>query len=65
MYTIGAQGYDIYHKYGIREVNSNLNKEVINILYINHNHFNFLLPNEDKTHNNRNIIQKSINIKEL
>ena len=35
MYTIGSQGYNIYHKYGIREGNSNINKEVINILYIN------------------------------
>ena len=65
MYTIGSQGYNIYHKYGIREGKSNINKEVINILYINHNHFNLLLPNDENTYNNKKMIEKNITIKEL
>ena len=38
----------------------------MNILYINENHFNLLIPNDNNIINsNNNIIQKGINFKEF
>ena len=65
MYTINALGYTIYHKYNSEIDNSNKEKDTIEILYINNNHFNLLLPNNNKGKYSNNVIQQNINMKDL
>ena len=57
MHTLNENVFAIYNKYNIRENVTIINKETINILYININHYNLLIASENNknTHNN-NII---------
>ena len=65
MYTINELGYTIYHKYNSEEENLRQEKDTIEILYINENHFNLLIPNNNKGNYRNNVIQQNINIKDL
>lgn len=64
MYTINELGYTIYHKYNSEEDNLREGRYTIEILYINENHFNLLIPN-NKENDRNNIIQQNINMEEL
>lgn len=65
MYTINALGYTVYHKYNSENDNLNKEKDTIEILYINDNHFNLLIPNNNKGKYSNNVIQQNINMKDL
>ena len=65
MYTINELGYTIYHKYNSEEENLRQEKDTIENLYINENHFNLLIPNINKVNYRNNVIQQNINIKDL
>ena len=65
MYTINELGYTIYHKYNSEEENLKQEKDTIEILYINENHFNLLIPNNNKGNYRNNVIQQNINMKDL
>ena len=56
--------YTIYHKYNSEEENLREGRDTIEILYINENHFNLLIPNNKENYRN-NIIQQNINMEEL
>ena len=64
MYTLDSNGYSIYNNFSPDNNNENIGN-TINILYINNNHFNLLLPNDDTNTNIQNIIEKEISFKEL
>ena len=63
MYTINENGYTIYNKYITEDDNSNNNKQTINILYINENHYNLLIPVKENNNLKNNIIQKNVDFK--
>ena len=66
MYTLNENGYQLFHKYGSEEADDqNNNKEIINILFINQNHFNLLLPYKNNASSNRSFVEKNINFKEF
>ena len=66
MYTLNENGYQLFHKYGSEEVDEqNKNKAIINILFINQNHFNLLLPFENDSSSNRSCVEKNINLQEF
>ena len=46
IYTLNENGFAIYNKYNIGEDEAIINKETINILYINRNHYNLLMAND-------------------
>ena len=48
MYTFNELGYTIYHKYNSEEENLRQEKDIIEILYINENYFNLMIPNNNK-----------------
>ena len=66
MYTLNENGYEFYNKYNPEDNMNGWVRDTVNILYINENHFNLLIPNDNNIINsNNNIIQKGINFKEL
>ena len=64
MFSLNENGLTIYNKYNLGEDIERVNKETINILYINSNHYNLLIPKEENLNNN-NVILKNINLKEM
>ena len=66
MYTLNENGYEFYNKYNPEDNMNGGVRDTVNILYINENHFNLLIPNDNNIINsNNNIIQKGINFKEF
>ena len=66
MYTLNVNGYEFYNKYNPEDNMNGGVRDTVNILYINENHFNLLIPNDNNIINsNNNIIQKGINFKEF
>ena len=65
MYTINENGYTIYNKYTTEDDISNNNKQTINILYINENHYNLLIPVKENNNLKNNIIQKNVDFKQF
>ena len=65
MCTINENGYTIYNKYTTEDVISNNNKQTINILYINENHYNLLIPVKENNNLKNNIIQKNVDFKQF
>ena len=65
MYTLNENGYELFNKFMPEENINQATRDTINILFINDNHFNLLLPNNNETNNsNNNLIQKGINFNE-
>ena len=64
MYTLDSNGYSVYKNFSQDNNNGNI-ENTINILYINNNHFNLLIPNDNNKHYIQNLIQKEISFKEL
>ena len=64
MYTLNETGYKLYNKYETSENEQGNNVDVINILYINNNHYNLLVPQKNKNNKN-NILIRNINFKEM
>ena len=62
LYILTNDGYKLYYRYNPLLLE---NIQTINILFINNNHFNLLIPNELNRDENRKLIDKNINIKEL
>ena len=65
MYTLNSNGYELYNNYSPNDNKNENIGNIINILYINNNHFNFLLPNDKKNEYKQNQLQKEISFKEL
>ena len=65
MYTINENEYTIYNKYTTEDDISNNNKQTINILYINENHYNLLIPVNENNNLKNNIIQKNVDFKQF
>ena len=65
MYTINENEYTIYNKYTTEDDISNNNKQTINILYINENHYNLLIPVKENNILKNNIIQKNVDFKQF
>ena len=65
MYTLKSNGYELYNNYS-PDANNNENiGNIINILYINNNHFNILLPNTKKRECKQTQFQKEISLKDF
>ena len=65
MYTLNSNGYELYNNYS-PDANNNENiGNIINILYINNNHFNLLLPNTKKSECKQTQFQKEISLKDF
>ena len=62
MFTINETGYKLYNKYETSENGQGNNVDVINILYINNNHYNLLVPQKNQNNKN-NILIRNINFK--
>ena len=65
MYTLNSNGYELYNNYSPDDNKNENIGNIINILYINNNHFNFLLYNDKKNEYKQNQLQKEISFKEL
>ena len=48
IYFLKKKGHLIYHNYNAEEKNVREQKDKIDILYLNENHFNLLMPNNEK-----------------
>ena len=64
MYTLNSNGYEVYNNYSPGNNNENIGN-IIHILYINNNHFNLLIPNENKNEPKHNQLEKEISFNEL
>ena len=54
MYTLNENGYELYNKFMPEENMNQTIRDTINILFINDNHFNLLLPNNNENNNSNN-----------
>ena len=65
MYTLNETGYSFYLLYNSERGLQQENIENINILYINENHFNLLIPNLYNIQKQDDLIRNNININNL
>ena len=65
MYTLNETGYSFYLLYNSERGQQQENIENINILYINENHFNLLIPNLYNIQKQDDLIRNNININNL
>ena len=62
MYTLNETGYSLFFKYNSERGEQQENIENINILYIDENHFNLLIPNLENDRKKDDLIRNNINI---
>ena len=65
MYTFNEEGYSVFFQYNCERGEIQENIENIDILYINDNHFNLLIPNKVNGERKNDIIRNNINITNL
>ena len=62
MYTLNETGYSLFLQYNSERGEQQENIENINILYIDENHFNLLIPNLENDRKKDDLIRNNINI---
>ena len=65
MYLWDNAGFRLIYNYNINENNSNIVNDNIDILFINNNHFNLLIPKKNSNINKKSLIEQKIEIKEM
>ena len=65
MYLWENAGFRVIYNYNMSENNSNIVNDNIDILFINNNHFNLLIPKKNSNINKKSLIEQKIEIKEM
>ena len=65
MYTLNETGYSLFFQYNSERGEQQENIENINILYIDENHFNLLIPKSETDRKKDDPIRNNININPL